>query len=67
MSVILALWLVVGVAVGLAPLLIIVVCALRRAGRKIDQIIEEECAPRPDGNSSASSGDLPARKSNSQE
>jgi hypothetical protein len=29
----------------LVPLVIVAVCALRRAGRKIDQILLDECGP----------------------
>ena len=67
MSVILTLCLIVGVLVLLVPLLIIASRALRRAGRKIDQIIEEECESRVDGNRRRNGDDASGRGSIHQE
>ena len=42
---------VVAVLLLVAPLVVVAACALRRSGRKIDQIIQEECGrdvPIPD-------------------
>lgn len=67
MSVIMTLSLIVGAVIVLVSLLIITARALRRAERKIDQIIEEECRPGADANSLESSDDRPVRRSNFQE
>jgi hypothetical protein len=45
---------VVAALLLLVPLVVVAACALRRSGRKIDQIIQEECgrdAPIPDARS----------------
>ena len=45
---------VVAALLLLVPLVVVVACALRRSGRKIDQIIQEECgrdAPIPEARS----------------
>jgi hypothetical protein len=45
MSVVLAVVQAAAAVMLLVPLVIVAVCALRRAGRKVDQILLEECGP----------------------
>ena len=61
MSVVTTIVLFTGLLLMAVPLVFVVVCALRRAGRKVDRILREELSPQTPGTECGAAEENPPR------